>query len=148
MATDKNTGFTAAEKAAMKEHAAELRAAAKRQKSEDAAAAEAAECAAAIAKLDGTDRELAQGVHDLIAKVAPELKAKTWYGMPAYALGGKTVCFFQAGSKFKTRYSTLGFTENAKLDDGEMWPNAYALLELTPAASDRISALLRQSIGA
>ncbi len=148
MATEKNAGFSAAEKAAMKEHAAELRAAAKRAKSENEDALNLADVLAKIEAMSPSDRAIAQGIHELVGKVAPALKAKTWYGMQAYFLDGKIVCFFQDGGKFKSRYATLGFQQDASLDDGDMWPTSFAVLELTPAVIDRISALLRKAIGA
>jgi uncharacterized protein YdhG (YjbR/CyaY superfamily) len=103
---------------------------------------------AAIAKMAQPDRGLAERIHTLVKAAAPGLASKTWYGMPAYCNAeGKVVCFFQSGQKFKTRYATLGFQEAAKLDDGNFWPNAYALLKLTPADEKRITALLKQAVG-
>lgn len=100
-----------------------------------------------IAELDGPDRRLAERVHAIITETAPELRPRTWYGMPAYAKDGEVVCFFQAGSKFGTRYATLGFTDAAGLDDGDMWPVAYAIATLTPAVERRIAELVRRAVG-
>jgi uncharacterized protein YdhG (YjbR/CyaY superfamily) len=130
--------FTAEEKAAMRDAVRE----AKRGKNFDGEA----ECAAAIAKMPDEDRKLAERVHAIVKKAAPELEAKTWYGMPAYAKDGQTICFFQNGSKFKYRYATLGFSDKAKLDDGNMWPNAYALIKLTPADEAKIAALVKKAV--
>jgi uncharacterized protein YdhG (YjbR/CyaY superfamily) len=102
---------------------------------------------AAIAAMKEPDRALAKRVHAIIKANAPSLAPKTWYGMPAYAQGDKVVCFFQSAQKFKTRYATLGFSAAAKLDDGVMWPVAFALKELSAAEEARISALLRKALG-
>jgi hypothetical protein len=101
---------------------------------------------AQIAELPGPDRALAERLHALITASAPALEPRTWYGMPAYARDGHVVCFFQSAHKFKTRYATLGFSDQAKLDDGAMWPTAYALTELTAADEARIAALVRKAI--
>lgn len=102
---------------------------------------------AAIAKLPEPDRSLAKKIHTLVRTNAPSLVPKTWYGFPAYANGnGKVVCFFQQASKFKYRYSTLGFQEDAKLDDGNMWPTSFAVLRLTPTEEKRIIALIKKAI--
>jgi uncharacterized protein YdhG (YjbR/CyaY superfamily) len=107
-----------------------------------------ADVLAKIAEMNDTDRPLAERIHAIVKKVAPELTSKTWYGMPAYVNAeGKTICFFQSGAKFKTRYSTLGFQEAAKLDDGNVWANAYAIIKLTPADEAKIAALIRQAVG-
>ncbi len=99
-----------------------------------------------IAELQGDDRALAERVHALVKGSAPNLSPKTWYGMPAYANAeGKVVCFFQAAGKFKSRYATLGFNDAANLDDGAMWPTAFALTELTPEAEERIAALVERA---
>lgn len=129
--------FSAEEQAAMKDAIRE----AKRGKDFDGEA----ECAAAIAKMPDEDRKLAERIHALVKKAAPDLEAKTWYGMPAYARKGQTICFFQNASKFKYRYATLGFTDKAKLDDGNLWPNAYAVTKLTAADEAKISALVKQA---
>jgi uncharacterized protein YdhG (YjbR/CyaY superfamily) len=132
--------FTAEERAAMKERAAEQKAARRGAEAE-------ADVVAKIAELPEADRTLAGRIHALVKATAPELAPRLWYGMPAYAKGGKVVCFFQAGQKFKTRYGTLGFSDTAQLDDGTMWPTAYALTELTAADEQRIAALVRRAAG-
>lgn len=131
-------GFTAEERAAMKERAREAKAA------QSGAEAEA-EVLAKIAEMDPADRHLAERVHAIVKEAAPHLGAKTWYGMPAYARDGKVVVFFQNAGKFKARYSTLGFSDEAKLDDGNMWPNSFALTTLTKEDEARIAALVRQA---
>jgi hypothetical protein len=107
-----------------------------------------ADVLAKIAEMGTEDRKLAERVHVIIKQAAPQLSSKTWYGMPAYATPeGKTICFFQPGAKFKTRYSTLGFQDSAKLDDGNVWPNAYAITKLTPADEAKITALVKRAVG-
>ena len=135
--------FTDEERAAMKERAAEVKAA--RTASGKKADGDA-EVRAKIAELPDEDRELADRVHALITEAAPDLTPRTWYGMPAYAKDGKVVVFFQPASKFKARYSTLGFNDTANLDDGSMWPSAYALTKLTQADEKKLVALIRQSV--
>ena len=136
-------GFTAAEKAAMKERAKELKAEARAK--EDRAAGEA-DLLAKIAEMPPHDRAMAERVHTIVKASAPALMPKTWYGMPAYAnKEGKVVCFFQAAAKFDARYATFGFNDVANLDEGTMWPTAFALKELTPADEDRIAALVKQA---
>jgi uncharacterized protein YdhG (YjbR/CyaY superfamily) len=126
-------------KARAQEARAEARAGRTREEGEKAARA-------AIKQMKEPDRSLAQRLHDIIAANAPDLVPKTWYGMPAYAdANGKVICFFQAAGKFKVRYATFGFQPDAKLDDGRMWPTAFALLELTAAEEKRIIALLRKA---
>lgn len=143
--TKKNPGFTADEKAAMKARVKEMKAEARAGK--DRAAGEKA-VRAAIGKMKGKDRSLAERVHGLVTRAAPGLMPKTWYGMPAYAnAAGKVVCFFQDAGKFKARYATFGFQHDAKLDDGNMWPTSFALLELTAAEEKRIAALVKQASG-
>jgi uncharacterized protein YdhG (YjbR/CyaY superfamily) len=140
----KSASFTAEEKAAMKARAQELKAEARagRNREEGETAVRAA-----IRQMKAPDRALAQRLHDIIAANAPELVPKTWYGMPAYAdANGKVICFFQAAGKFKVRYATFGFQPDAKLDDGSMWPTAFALLELTAAEEKKIIALLRRAV--
>jgi uncharacterized protein YdhG (YjbR/CyaY superfamily) len=145
-ATGKTSGrFTAEERAAMKEHAQELRAAARRGPGAGKADGDS-EVLAKIAEMQPSDRVLAGRLHALITASAPALSPRTWYGMPAYAKDGKVVCFFQPAQKFKTRYSTLGFNDAANLDDGAMWPTAFALTELTAAAEARISALVKKAV--
>jgi uncharacterized protein YdhG (YjbR/CyaY superfamily) len=101
---------------------------------------------AKIAEMSPPDRALAERLHAIITAAAPDLSPKTWYGMPGYAKDGKVVCFFQSAGKFKTRYATLGFNEQAKLDDGTMWPTAYALTELTEADEAAIAALVKKAL--
>ena len=136
-------GFTDVEKAAIKERAQELKAG--RRGSRSKADPEAA-VLAKIAEMPEPDRALAERVHALIRAAAPGLVPKLWYGMPAYAKDGKVLCFFQSAEKFDTRYATLGFNDVARLDDGTMWPTAYALTELTPADEKRISALVEKAV--
>ena len=135
------TGFSADERAAMRERARELKAAAAKEDGEQL-------LLAAIAKMDEPDRSIATRVHALVKAAAPELEARTWYGMPAYARGGNVVCFFQNAGKFKARYQVLGFNDRAQLDDGAMWPISYAILELGPAEEARVTALVQQAVGA
>jgi uncharacterized protein YdhG (YjbR/CyaY superfamily) len=138
------TGFTAEERAAMKERARELKAAARAHK--DRAAGESA-VLAKIAEMPEPDRALAERIHALVTASAPALAPRTWYGMPAYAnQDGKILCFFQAAQKFNTRYATFGFTDAANLDEGEMWPTSFALKELTAAEEARISVLVQQAV--
>ena len=129
-------GFTAEERAAMQERALELKA--------DKADGESA-VLAKIARMQDPDRAMATRIHALVKASAPALAAKTWYGMPAYARDGKVVCFFQDARKFKSRYATFGFSDQANLDDGAVWPVAFALKELTAAAEAKIGALVRQA---
>ena len=133
-------GFTEEERSAMKEHAKELKAS--RGEEEDEAAQ-----LAKIAELPDEERELAERISAIVKENAPELTPKTWYGMPGWAKNGKVVVFFQYASKFKARYNELGFNETAALDDGDMWPVAYALNELTPAVEKQITALVRKAAG-
>jgi uncharacterized protein YdhG (YjbR/CyaY superfamily) len=130
-------GFTAEEKAAMKARARELK-----EKTDGETAVREA-----IAKMAPADRALAKDVDKLIRATAPELIPKTWYGMPAYAKDGKVVCYFRDAGKFKERYSMFGFNETAKLDDGAMWPVAYALTKLTPADEKTLAALVKKAVG-
>jgi len=132
--------FTDEERDAMKERARELKAAAEKEDGESAVLAK-------IAEMKGPDRVLGERIHALVRASAPTLSPKLWYGMPAYARDGKVVCFFQSAQKFKTRYATLGFSDAAKLDDGALWPVAYALKELTAAEEARIGALVKQAVG-
>ena len=139
-------GFTAEERAAMKERAKELRAAARRG-SRAATADLENEVLAKIAEMQPPDRTMAERIHAIVKANAPALMPKLWYGMPAYARDGKVVCFFQSAQKFNTRYATLGFTDAAKLDDGAMWPTAYALKELSADEEAEISELIRKAVG-
>lgn len=139
-------GFTAEERAAMKDHAKELKAAARRSSREEKAAQAAQEVLAKIAEMQDSDRVMAERVHAVITANAPTLAPKLWYGMPAYALDGKVVCFFQCAEKFKTRYATLGFSDQAKLDEGTMWANTFALTEVTAEVEERLGALVRRAV--
>jgi uncharacterized protein YdhG (YjbR/CyaY superfamily) len=138
-------GFTAEERAAMKEHAQELKAAARRGPRADEADGESA-VLAKIAEMPEPDRAMAERIHAIIKASAPALSPRTWYGMPAYTKDGKVVCFFQSAQKFKARYATLGFNDAANLDDGAMWPTAFALTELTAADEARITALVKKAM--
>jgi uncharacterized protein YdhG (YjbR/CyaY superfamily) len=131
--------FTKEELGAMKARVKELKEAASKADDESAVLA-------AIAELQAPDRALAKRLHAIIKASVPALSPKPWYGMPAYAKDGKIVCFFQPAQKFKTRYATLGFSDEAKLDEGNMWPNAYALTQLTPADETRIAALVKKAV--
>src|SRR2546430_11981184 len=138
-------GFTGEERAAMKEHAQELKTAARRGPRAAQADGEG-DVLAKIAEMPGPDRALAERIHAVIKASAPALSPRTWYGMPAYAKDGKVVCFFQSAQKFKTRYATLGFSDKANLDEGAMWPTSYALKELTAAEEARIVALVKKAV--
>ncbi|KUJ70458.1 hypothetical protein ACZ90_03440 [Streptomyces albus subsp. albus] len=139
-------GFTAEERAAMKDHAQELKKAARLGSKADKAAQAEQDVLAKIAEMQDTDRTMAERVHAVITATAPVLAPKLWYGMPAYALDGKVVCFFQSAEKFKARYATLGFSDQAKLDDGPMWAAAFALTEVTAEVEARIAALVKQAM--
>ena len=136
-------GFTSEEKAAMKNRAQELKAEARANK--DKAEGENA-VIAAIAAMQEPDRAMASRLHAIIKASAPDLAPKTWYGMPAYARDGKVVCFFQSAQKFNTRYATLGFSDTATLDEGEMWPVAFALKKLTANEEAKIIALVKKAV--
>ena len=147
-ATAKNKtfeGFTDEERSAMKERAGELKATARRGSRGGKADGES-EALAKIAEMTEPDRVLAERLHAVIKASAPGISSTTWYGMPAYAKDGKVICFFQPAQKFKTRYATLGFSDKANLDEGDMWPTAFALKELTPAEEARIIALLKRAV--
>ncbi len=135
-------GFTDEERAAMKERARELKAAARRAANADGES----DVLAKIAEMPQPDRAMAERLHAIIKASAPALSPKTWYGMPAYAKDGNVVCFFQSSQKFKTRYATLGFSDKANLDEGAMWPTAFALKELTAAEEARIGALVKKAV--
>jgi uncharacterized protein YdhG (YjbR/CyaY superfamily) len=150
--TNKNTtkkdetskGFTAEERAAVKARARELKAEARASKNR---AEGERDLLAAIAAMPGPDRALAERIHALVTAGAPDLWPKTWYGMPAYAnKDGKVVCFFKSADKFKSRYATLGFSDQANLDDGAMWPTEFALKELTAADEAKIAALVQKAV--
>ena len=138
-----NTGFTAEERAAMQERARELKAA---SRSRGRKADGESDLLAKIAEMPGPDRAMAERLHAVITASAPMLQPKTWYGMPAYARDGKVVCFFQAADKFKSRYATFGFSDEATLDEGAMWPTSFALKELTAADEARIAALVKKAV--
>jgi uncharacterized protein YdhG (YjbR/CyaY superfamily) len=138
-------GFTAEERAAMKERAEELKAVARRGRRADKAGQESA-VLAKIAEMPEPDRAMAERLHAVIKASAPALSPRLWYGMPAYAKDGKVVCFFQSAQKFKTRYATFGFSDQANLDDGAMWPTAFALTELTAAEEAKIAALVKRAV--
>lgn len=140
-------GFSPEERAAMKEHAQELKKASRRRSRADKEAEAAQDVVDKIAEMTGTDRTIAERVHTIITTQAPTLAPKLWYGMPAYALDGKVLCFFQSAGKFKSRYATLGFNDPAQLDEGTMWPTAFALTEVTDEVADRIAALIRRAVG-
>jgi len=138
--TQNSKGFTAEEKAAMKERAKELKAEAQKADGESALLAK-------IAEMQEPDRAMAKRLHEIIKASAPDLSPKTWYGMPAYAnKDGKVVCFFQSAQKFNARYATFGFNDVANLDEGAMWPTAFALKELTAAEEARIIALVKKAV--
>jgi uncharacterized protein YdhG (YjbR/CyaY superfamily) len=139
MSPKKSQGFTDDERAAMKERAQELKREAGRSDGES-------DLLAKIAEMPEPDRAMAKRLHAIIKTSAPVLSPKTWYGMPAYAKDGKVVCFFQSAHKFKSRYPTFGFSDQAKLDDGAMWPTSFALKELTPAEEARIAALVKKAV--
>ena len=128
--------FTAEERAAMRERAKELK-----------SASGESDVLAKIAEMPKADRVMAERIHAVVKASAPELSARTWYGMPAYAKDGKVVCFFQSGHKFKSRYATFGFSDRANLDEGNMWPNAFALKKLTAADEKKIAALVKRAVG-
>jgi len=133
--------FTAEERAAMKERGREARAAKGGKKGYDES-----DLLAKIAEMGDADRAIAEAVHAAVTAGAPELTSTLWYGMPAYAKDGKVVCFFQPAQKFKARYSTLGFNDPATLDDGAMWPTAFAVTTVTPDVEQRIGALVRRAV--
>jgi uncharacterized protein YdhG (YjbR/CyaY superfamily) len=137
--------FTDEERAAMRERAKEQKAAARRGPRASKADGES-DLLAKVAEMPQPDRAMAERLHDLIKASAPALSPRTWYGMPAYAKDGKVVCFFQGAHKFKTRYATFGFSDKANLDEGSMWPTAFALNELTAAEEARIAALVKKAV--
>ena len=137
--TGASKGFTAAERAAMKERARELKAEAAKADGEKALLAK-------VAEMKGSDKAIATRLHALITAAAPGLTPKTWYGMPAYARDGKIVCFFQSAAKFGSRYATLGFTDQANLDKGAMWPTSFAVVELGEAEEKKIAVLVKKAV--
>ncbi len=138
-------GFTDEERVAMRERAREVRAATRRGPRANRADEESA-VMARIAEMPEPDRAMGKRLHAVIKASAPTLSPRLWYGMPAYAKDGKVVCFFQSGQRFKTRYATLGFSDSANLDEGALWPTAFALTELTAAAETRIGALVKKAV--
>jgi uncharacterized protein YdhG (YjbR/CyaY superfamily) len=143
-ATQKSAkGFTEEERAAMKERAQELKAEARANKNR---AAGESDVLAKIAEMSEPDRAMAKRLHEIVKASAPALSPKTWYGMPAYAKGGKVVCFFQSAEKFKSRYATFGFSDEANLDKGSMWPTSFALKDLTAAEEAKIGALVKKAV--
>ena len=144
-ATQKSEGFTDEERAAMRERAQELKAAERRGARAGKADGES-DVLAKIAEMPAPDRAMAERLHAVIKASAPALSPRLWYGMPAYAKDGKVVCFFQSAQKFNTRYATFGFMHEANLDEGAMWPTAFALKELTAAEEARIGALVKKAV--
>ena len=141
MAEKKTTrkGFTADERAAMKERAKELKASANRAEGER-------DLLRKIAEMPPSDRAMAEKIHSIVTSTAPDLWPRTWYGMPAYTKDGKVICFFKSADKFKTRYATFGFEESAKIDVGTMWPTSFGLTKLTPADEKKIAALVKKAV--
>ena len=138
--TETTEGFTAAERAAIKDRAKEVRAQGKKADGLN-------DLLEKVAEMEDADRAMAERLHVLVTDAAPELEPKTWYGMPAYAKDGKVVLFFKPAAKFKNRYATLGFSDAAVLDDGPMWPAEFALARLTPAAEKQVTELVTRAIG-
>jgi uncharacterized protein YdhG (YjbR/CyaY superfamily) len=138
-ANRKSKGLTAEERAALKETIAERKAEAGRADGESAVLAK-------IAEMKGSDRAMAKRIHEIVKATAPDLSPKTWYGMPAYAKDGKVVLYFQSAQKFKSRYATLGFNDDANLDEGAMWPTSFALKDLTAAEEAKIGALVKKAV--
>ena len=136
-------GFTAEERAAMRERAQELKAATRRGSKADGES----DLLAKIAEMPPTDRAMAKQIHTIVTANAPDLLPKTWYGMPAYAKDGDVLCFFQSAHKFKARYATFGFTDKANLDEGSMWPTSFALKKLSAAEEAQIGALVKKAMG-
>ncbi|MFC8362580.1 iron chaperone [Streptomyces griseorubiginosus] len=145
--TKRTETFTAEERAAMKERAQEVKASARRGSRADKAAEDEAAVVAKIAEMQDSDRVMAERIHAVVKASAPDLAPKLWYGMPAYAKDGKVVCFFQSAQKFNARYATFGFNDKAELDEGTMWPTAFALTKLTAADEARIAELVKRAAG-
>ncbi|WP_069758333.1 iron chaperone [Streptomyces sp. LUP47B] len=145
--TTTNQTFTDEERAAMKERALEVKASARRGSRADKAAEDEAAVVAKIAEMEDGDRAMAERIHAVVRASAPGLAPKLWYGMPAYAKDGKVVCFFQSAQKFNARYATFGFNDKADLDEGTMWPTAFALTKLTAADEARIGELVKRAAG-
>lgn len=144
--TATHSGFSADERAAMTQRAEELRST-KGLKGAAKLAKEAEACVEAIDALTGTDSEVATALHRIVMEVAPDLEHKTWYGFPSYARGGKVVVFYQPAAKFEARYGTVGFQEDAHLDDGEMWATSFAVIEVTAAVEKKLRALVKAAAG-
>lgn len=144
--SSERASFTAEERAALQDRAAELTKARRRTSAAQKAADAEQAVLAKIAEMQDSDRVLAERVHAVVTAHAPELAPKLWYGMPAYALDGQLICFFQSAEKFKSRYATLGFSDKATLDDGSMWPAGFAITEITADVEDRIAALVRRAV--
>jgi uncharacterized protein YdhG (YjbR/CyaY superfamily) len=142
--TKRASRFTAEEQAAMKERAQELKA--ERRGSRSGKADGESDVLEKIAEMPKSDRVMAERLHAIVKASAPELTPRTWYGMPAYAKDGKVVCFFQSAHKFKSRYATFGFSDNANLDKGTMWPTSFALTKLTAAEEKKIAALVKKAV--
>ena len=140
-------GFTGHERAAMKERQQELKAERRSSGAGKAKASGESDVLAKIAEMPEPDRIMAELLHKLIKKVAPALSPKTWYGMPAYAREGKVICFFQSAAKFKARYATLGFSDQAQLDEGSLWATSFALTQMSPAVEAKITALVKRAAG-
>ena len=145
--TDATDRFSAEERAAMKQRAAELKAAKGRGSGAKRAAADAQDCIDQIAGMPDADRVIAEAVHAIVAEHAPDLAPRTWYGMPAYARDGKVVVFFKPAAKFKVRYAEVGFNESANLDDGQMWPTVFAVTSVSPQIEEALTALVRKAVG-
>jgi uncharacterized protein YdhG (YjbR/CyaY superfamily) len=140
----KTTGFTEGERDAMRERSREIKA--ERARGKGPKKDGERDVLDKIAEMPPADRAMAERVHEIVKASAPTLSPKTWYGMPAYAKNGKVICFFQSAAKFKARYATFGFNEDAQLDDGPMWPTSYALKDLTPVAEATITALVKKAV--
>lgn len=147
MSSAEQEGFSAAEKAAMKERAAEVRAPKKRMTKAEKAAQARKDIEEKIASFDGNDKVLAEKLHQIITSTAPELEPKTWYGMPAYALDGKILCFIQDAKKFDARYLTFGFNDVAQLDEGTLWPTSFAITALDEKLEKMIAELVGKAVG-
>jgi len=141
------TGFSEAERTAMQQRAAELREQGKAGKGAARKQREAQACLDAIAALSGSDKTIAEALHAIVSEEAPQLDSKTWYGFPSYARDGKVVVFYQPASKFDTRYGSIGFSEDARLDDGVCWPVSYAVLEVTNAVDKQLRSLVKRAAG-
>jgi len=145
--SDPEQGWTDEERAAMKDRAQEVKAAKRRGSKADKAAADAKAVLDKIAEMPQPDRGMSERVHAVVMETAPDLAPRLWYGSPAYAKDGKVIVFFQSPQKFNTKFATLGFSEDANLEDGDMWPSSFALLNLTPAVEKQIAALVKKAVG-